>query len=51
MGHAKALMAFDDEGLMTEAAEKAWGGRLTVRELEKWRRTGINQIKIKRMKE
>ena len=35
VGHAKALMAFDDEGLMTEAAEKAWGGRLTVRELEK----------------
>lgn len=51
VGHAKALMAFDDEGLMTEAAEKACGGRLTVRELEKWRRTGINQIKIKRMKE
>ena len=35
VGHAKALMAFDDEGLMTEAAEKACGGRLTVRELEK----------------
>ena len=35
VGHAKALMTFDDEGLMTEAAEKACGGRLTVRELEK----------------
>ena len=35
VGHAKALMAFDDEGLMTEAAEKACGGRLKVRELEK----------------
>ena len=35
VGHAKALMAFDDEGQMTEAAEKACGGRLTVRELEK----------------
>ena len=35
VGRSRSAVAFDDEGLMTEAAEKACGGRLTVRELEK----------------
>lgn len=45
VGHAKALMAFEDEELMTEAADKACGGRLTVRELEKMSQGKPSKIK------
>ena len=34
-GHAKALLMFDDEKLMTETAEKAISGNLSVRQIEK----------------
>ncbi len=35
VGHAKALLAFDDEVKMIEAAKKACNGKMTVRALEK----------------
>lgn len=34
-GHAKALLAFSDEKLLVEIAQKAAGGGLTVRQVEK----------------
>ena len=48
-GHAKALLMFDDEKLMTETAEKAISGNLSVRQIEKFAKShsGSSEKKCK----